>query len=386
MILLADERDFCFANRIVSIPAQTYFSNKACHVVQRPRILMFFLAILGLVSIATGTAASLALLIQSPQRTGEIALVSAAEGLFWSYLILITVSSLAISVPLVINFLRERRSLKNGINSKALAPAKPTKTTSSLRFLFSTYLMVFVIDFICFVSAVVSASPNFNAALHASQAFWFYKIYALIEGIPKSPSLNISAPYMDNGFGNQKDHTTSRLMGSLKNKPSKFFKNPDLREIHSSSVINLTKFNTHAHAPIPMEDEDEEEDNGGEEIFLYHYPSNVISPLGLESYSEDGANRVSKASSYGSLNKNYQLPAVGIPPSEKLPPIPKKPKYILPAMARKSSINSPPNLPTMPGKVHQINSNKKKDKHDRRVSTIKYISSNSSGTFQSCEL
>lgn len=117
--------------------------------------------------------------------------------------------------------------------------------TSFLRLFFSTYMMVFIFDFMCLVTSILSATPNFDIALQSSEAFLVLQklmvrfmalsyrknhlffpisnqilspffsppiknkliknkllnidlypnlVYALLDGIPKSPNFETQAP------------------------------------------------------------------------------------------------------------------------------------------------------------------------------------------------
>lgn len=155
---------------MVTATCQVYFSEKACRDLLDLR-LMTVLGLLGVVNFVGGMSSSIAMVVrlsQGSQSNGT----AATERLFWIYITTATISSFLISFRLVDCFLKQRLRVKIKSSQNPAIKCEPITITGAISLLLSSYTLVFLLQFSCFVSACASLSGNFNSALHASQAFF----------------------------------------------------------------------------------------------------------------------------------------------------------------------------------------------------------------------
>lgn len=266
---------------ITSIATQTYFSDKILHQVQSPKAFLPFLLILSLGSLSLGAAATIALLIK-PFKGPTVKGIPISEGLFWSYLIMTTISSVVIAFILVGSFLRERRANNMIARRSGDMDHGPTMMNFILRFFLSTYTLVFILNITCLITVVVSASPIFETAFNASVAFLVLQkmmvrvmavsyLYALLDGIPQNPIFvppndsHLKALYVtpssEQGFTAPKSQ----------NEPEKFTKSK-LKTLHSSVNRALSNYEN-----VKNNQNSSQEDEG--EIFNYSYPPHSASSM-----------------------------------------------------------------------------------------------------------
>ncbi|MBW0535948.1 hypothetical protein O181_075663 [Austropuccinia psidii MF-1] len=349
---------------VVSIATQTYFSDKLCHMVQRPKLVIPILVFLSVGSLLTGIAATIALIVQPFQKSSS-SQISTSESLFWAYLLFTTFSSGFLMIPMLSSFIKERRVSKAQWNKTTNRQHRHTRVTTLLRLFLSTYTLVFIFDFTCLITSVLSASKDFELALHGTQGFlvlqklmprrFWSLVYALLDGIPKNP---VFVPLPE-----------APIIGGIANrfelKPKNYVQESSYEGLPRSKLRDI-------QTSRQLATEDEE---FGEEIFSYSYPPNAASPSDPRAYSN---------SSF--LTKGSKWESVGYSPV-KVPLVPKKTHFNIPSVPRRKT--PPPynpklfTLPPVPTPVHSndpslpnFNKDKrtsKKTKH--RLSNIGYINS-----------
>ncbi|KAG0142339.1 hypothetical protein CROQUDRAFT_97629 [Cronartium quercuum f. sp. fusiforme G11] len=409
---------------IVSIVTQTYFSDKTCHVVQRPKLFVPVLVLLGIGSLITGAAASISLFTIGLQTDGVD--ISASEAAFWAYLCFTTLSSLVIMIPLLVSHFRDTKVAR--IEASRTANSKgPTHITSLMRIFFSTYTMVFVFDFMCLITSVVSSAPHFKTALHASEAFLVLQkmmvrimaisyLYALLDGIPKSSGFNPDiGTFNGSQFSSGANKSSFACRESQGPQDAKF----SSRNLTSNSFGN---YSLNKHRPLSSGDEEE-----GEEIFAFSYPPNATSPVGVEipmgtsdptpisaAFNNSHGNNYHQTQAQNSkhvmMDVDLRDPLQYTEPDQfptlvgysnnttAAPAIPKKPKK---PMVFVSHRNSPPplnqqfnSLPAVPTVTHhqqkgsipsfsdenvkKVKNQKKANQANRRFSSMKYTSGSAS--------
>ncbi|KNZ60103.1 hypothetical protein VP01_160g11 [Puccinia sorghi] len=320
--------DWFKIHSLVSIGSQSYFSDKILRNVSRPKLFFPLLVLMGIGSLLIGTAATISLrgytFFPVESSTGPIQLIlppllpkkiiavirpfhsptvrgiSVSEGLFWAYLAITTLSSLVLSFILIGSYLKDRRAMI--LEARRAAEAfQPSKTTSVLRFFLSTYSLVFIFDFMCLITSIVSASPNFEVAFNASKAFLVLQklmvrvmaisyrkhslpfggpdIYALVDGVPKNPIFSppnephlkaLYATPSEPGFKAPKSN-----FGPNKSSKSK------LKNLQSSVSRTLNKYESEKqHKELAADDA---------EIFSYSYPPNSACSMTARAVRTPGA-------------------------------------------------------------------------------------------------
>ncbi|EGF98520.1 uncharacterized protein MELLADRAFT_95627 [Melampsora larici-populina 98AG31] len=253
---------------LVSIATQTYFSDKTCHVVQCPKLFVPLLVILGIGSLVTGIAASVSLFTIGVERGDQI---TSSEGVFWSYLVITTLSSFVIMIPLLSSYFRDTKVSRIEASRKANTLKGPTKFSKFMRFFFSTYTMVFLFDLSCLITSILSASPIFQVSLKSSEAFLVLQkmmvrimsisyLWALVDGIPKNPSFENPT--------DQPNHSVTKIKKSSNSRNSR---------IHSVSSSAFSKYSVSKSGKISTDDDEE-----GDEIFTYAYPPYSTSPIAVD--------------------------------------------------------------------------------------------------------
>lgn len=274
---------------LVSIATQTYFSDKTCHVVSSPRFFVPLLVILGLGSLITGIGASVSLFTIGVERGVEI---NSSEAVFWSYLVLTTLSSFVIMIPLLSQYFRDTKLARIESTRKANTLKGPTKFSKFMRLFFSTYTMVFIFDLTCLITSILSASPIFQVSLKSSEAFLVLQkmmvrimaisyLWALVDGIPKSPNFE-AAP---------KNHHPN-----LKTKTSNHSRNS---RIHSVSSSAFSKYSVSKTGKLSTDDEEE-----ADEIFTYAYPPNASSPIAVDVRPDSSPDPTPISSSFNNHHGN----------------------------------------------------------------------------------
>ncbi|KAH9808185.1 hypothetical protein DFH28DRAFT_1136456 [Melampsora americana] len=254
---------------LVSIATQTYFSDKTCHLVQSPRLFVPLLIILGIGSLVTGIAASVSLFTIGVERAVEI---SSSEGVFWSYLVITTLSSFVIMIPLLSSYFRDTKIARIESSRKANTLKEPSRFSNFMRLFFSTYTMVFLFDLISLITSILSASPNFQISLNSSEGFLVLQkmmvrimsisyLWDLLDRIPKNPSFETL-------------HHSSTTTSSNHKTKKRSSRNSRIQSVNSSA---FSKYSISKTGKLSM---DEEEEN--DEIFTYAYPPNSNSPIAVD--------------------------------------------------------------------------------------------------------
>ncbi|MBW0556086.1 hypothetical protein O181_095801 [Austropuccinia psidii MF-1] len=365
---------------VVSIATQTYFSDKLCHMVQKPKLVIPILVFLSAGSLVTGIAATIALTIQPFQKSSTSQL-SASEALFWGYLVFRTVSSGFLMIPMLSSFIKETRFSKTQWKETAdnNRQHRETRITFLLRLFLSTYTLVFLFDFTCLITSFASASTDFDSALHGSQGFLVLQklmvrvmaisyLYCLLAGLPKEHAfVPLSEAPIVGGFGN---HSNLSSKTNIQESSCEGLPRSNIRDIQTSVNLALSQYEISNHRQLATEDEE-----FGEEIFSYSYPPNAASPS--DPIADTNSSFLTKGSKWESVQYS---PA-------RVPPLPQTTHMNSPLVPRRKTPPPPKpklfTLPPMPTRVHSNDlnfSNLKKEKRmskktKHRLSDIGYINS-----------